>query len=558
MRTPARASKHAVRYRQIVGVLIDEGLESVIDVVGLTRFATVRARMRRRGDVPEPVAVRVRRTLERLGPTAVKMGQAFSTRPDLLSVAITNELRKLQDEVDPLPFEELRPVIEGELGAPVDELFAEFDREPLASASIGQVHAATLHDGTRVITKIQRPGVREQVEVDLDIMLTQARFLGERSEIGDRYDVIAITEEMTRAVRGELDYIEEAGNAERLAWAFRDDETVAFPKVFWEYTTARVLTLERFDGVRMNHPELLDEAGLDRKLLARRGIECYLRQIFELGFFHADPHPGNLFGLPDNRVGFTDFGRVGYLSDAVREELSDLLLAIVENDPKLAVDVMLGVSTHADKVDVPAVQREIARLITKYYNKALKDVRVQELLQDILGLAYAYQLGMPSELAVLLATLAVLEGVGSELDPDFDFVRATRPFALSIVNARMEPSRVVASVWRNLRYMAKLAADMPEALSRLVTRVGDGDLRVTVRPSGFEPLLARFEEAVNRLAFALIVAAFVIGLSSIISRYTMPTWFVVLAGFTLLGSVGVGTWFFLSAIMSHFWNRKHE
>ncbi|MDZ4063894.1 MAG: hypothetical protein U1E22_04420, partial [Coriobacteriia bacterium] len=237
---------------------------------------------------------------------------------------------------------------------------------------------------------------------------------------------------------------------------------------------------------------------------------------------------------------------------------ADLLLAIVENDPKLAVDVMLGVSSHADKVDVPAVQREIARLITKYYNKALRDVRVQELLQDILGLAYEYQLGLPSELAILLATLAVLEGVGSELDPDFDFVQATRPFARSTVDARMQPSRIATRAWRNLRYLGKLVTDMPEALSRLVTRASDGDLRVTVRPSGFEPVLARFEEAVNRLAFALIVAAFVIGLSGIISRYTMPTWFVVLAGLTLAGSVGVGTWFFVSAVMSHFWHRKRD
>lgn len=551
------AHKHAARYTQIVGVLLDEGLESFIDVTGLNKFRPRGVRVHTRDNgAHEPLGVRVRHTVERLGPTAIKIGQALSTRPDLLPAEIANELRALQDAVDPLDFEQLRPLLERELGGPVDEVFAEFDREPLASASIGQVHAATLPDGSRVVVKIQRPGVRQLVETDLDIMMTQARFLTERSDFGDKYDIASIAGEMVTAIRGELDYVAEGGNAERLAWAFRDDETVAFPKVYWEYTTTRVLTLERFDGVRLNRPDLLDEAGVDRTQLSERGIMCYLAQIFRLGFFHADPHPGNLFALPDGRVGFTDFGRVGWLSERCRDELADLLLAIVDNDPRLAVDVMLSVGSNSDRVDVPAVQREVARLIGKYYNKALGEVRVQELLQDILRLAYDYELGLPSELAVLLATLAVLEGMGSELDPKFDFVKVTRPFALEMVNQRMQPSRIVANATRNIRYLGRLLTGMPEALSRLVTRVGDGDLAVTVRPGGFDPMIARFEEAVNRLAFALVVASFVVGLSMIIAQYTMPQWFLVVATLALLAAIGVGSWFFVSAVLAHFAHRR--
>lgn len=551
------AHKHAARYSQIVGVLLDEGLENFIDVTGLGRFRPRGVRVRRRANgEPEPIEVRVRHTVERLGPTAIKIGQALSTRPDLLPPDVAHELRSLQDAVDPLDFEQIRPVIEAELGGTVDEVFAEFDREPLASASIGQVHAAVLPDGSRVVVKVQRPGVRELVETDLDIMMTQARFLTDRSDFGDKYDIAAIASEMVTAIRGELDYVAEAGNAERLGWAFRDDETVAFPKVYWEYTTSRVLTLEHFEGVRMNRIDLLDEAGFDRAELARRGIMCYLAQIFHLGFFHADPHPGNLFALPDGRVGFTDFGRVGWLSERCRDELADLLLAIVDNDPRLAVDVMLSVGSNADRVDVPAVQREVARLIGKYYNRALGEVRVRELLEDILRLAYDYKMGLPSELAVLLATLAVLEGVGSELDPKFDFVSVTRPFAREMVNARMQPSRIAANAGRNFRYMGRLLTGMPEALSRLVTRVGDGDLAVTVRPGGFESLLARFEEAVNRLAFALVVGAFVVGLSMIIAQYNMPQWFLVVATLALLAAIGVGSWFFISAVLAHFAHRR--
>jgi ubiquinone biosynthesis protein len=283
--------KHLERYRQIVGILADEGLDDSLDVTGLRRFQPVHRRLRPEHDSRQPFGLRLRHTLERLGPTFVKLGQVASTRPDLIPDDVVAELRKLQDDVAPFPDAEAFAMIETELGGSIDEIFLEFDRKPLAAASLGQVYCAKLPDGTAVIVKVQRPNVEHVVEVDLDILMTQARFVAVHSELGATYDVVGITSEFAEAVRGELDYHAEGSNAERLGMMFADDDTVAFPEVFWEFSTSRVLTLERIDGLPFNKPDALSAAGMDRAELARRGIYCYLEQIFMHGYYHGDPHP---------------------------------------------------------------------------------------------------------------------------------------------------------------------------------------------------------------------------------------------------------------------------
>lgn len=542
--------KHLHRYREIVGVLVDEGLDSFVDAVGLRRFAPVSGRLLGERDThPEPVSVRIRRTLERLGPAFVKMGQAASTRSDVLPETVIKELRKLQDQVSPFPFSTAKAVLEEELGAPLAELFATFDETPLASASLGQVHAATLFDGTEVAVKVQRPGVRATVETDLDIFTAQARFVSQHSELAGRYDVVEIVTEFADAVRAELDYEVEGGNAERLGLLFAENETVFFPGVYWEYTTSKVLTLDLIKGVPMNRPDLLDEEDYDRPELAKRGIYCYLEQIFRHGFYHADPHPGNLFALKDGRVAFTDFGRVGTIGKVSRDQLADLFLAIIDTDVGLAVDTLVAAAGSPGDIDVQALEREVSRLIGKYYNKSLKEVHVGQLISEILNLVRDHRLLLPSDLAMLLATLAVLEGLGSQLDPDFDFVSVTTPFARSIVEERLEPCNVARTLAQSVRRFSRLATELPESLTRFMRRAGSGEFRLAVYPTGFEPILKRFEEAVNKLAFALIVAAFVIGLSMLLSDTPKPPWFVMVARLAWGAAIGIGSWFFISAIM---------
>ncbi|PKQ30164.1 MAG: ABC transporter [Actinobacteria bacterium HGW-Actinobacteria-10] len=545
--------KHLSRYRHIATVLAEEGLFATIDAVGLRRVAPPRARLH--GTDHQTPEQHVRHALERLGPTFIKVGQAISTRTDVIPPGLAVELAKLQDEVPPESFEHVRGVVEAELEGSIEELFLSFDPEPAAAASIGQVHWATLPDGTRVAVKVQRPDVRRQVEIDLDIGLTQARWVADHTELFGRMDVVSFAEEFADAIRGELDYTREASNAERLWRAFRDDETVGFPQVYWDYTTSRVLTLDRIDGVRLNRPEELDAAGMNRSRLAERGINCYLKQMFELGFFHADAHPGNFIAMPDGRIGFTDFGRVGRITEASRDRFIDLVWAAVNKDPELAADTLIAVSDNPG-ADETGLRREVRRLIGKYHGRELARIEFGELFGETLGLIRNYQLGVPSDFALLLGTLVVLEGVGQALDPNFDFATVAKPFADRVVADRLRPEVVAERVGRSWRHTVRVLEQVPDLVERMLRRASSGEIKVSVRPTGFEAIIADLHELVNRLAFALIVAALVIGFSSLLSSTGAPGWVQRVGEIGLVAAFAVSFWFFGSIILSHYRERK--
>lgn len=548
-------AKHAARYRQIAEVLAEEGLHTAIDAFGLSRLAPSR---RRRGVAVGALTTEehVRAAIERLGVTFIKAGQALSTRTDIIPPSLARELRRLQDDVRSEPFESVLEVIERDIGGTLGEAFPVFDEQPFAAASIGQVHRAELPDGTEVAVKVQRPRVREQVEVDLDIALSQARWVDEHVDILGDLDVVELAGEFADAIRHELDYTREGRNAERLRHYFEGDDTVVFPRVFWSHTTSRVLTMEMLHGVRMNQIDALDSAGHDRVVLARRGVDCYLSQMFHYGFFHADPHPGNFLALEGDRVGFTDFGRCASISDATRERFTDLLWAAVNRDMELATDTLIALS-HNVEVDEAALQREVTRLINKYYGRELGLINPADMFRETLGLVRDHNLAISSDFAVLLATLGVLEGVGIALDPRFDFAAAAQPFAERAVREQMRPDQLYDRTVRTFRRSARLLEALPSNLERIMRRLSRGEIRVGVSPREYQPFIDELHELANRLAFALVVSALVIGASLLLSVTGVPDWIRYVIAVGLLFALAISGWFFIAIIAAHYRGRRH-
>lgn len=547
------------RYRRIATVLAEEGFGTALDQLGI-RAPWLTSLRGKRASVDESLSPeeRLRRTLERLGPTFAKIGQMLSVRPDLIPASYAEELAKLQDNMRPFAFEQVREAIESAFGDSLEQLYDYFDPVPSAAATIGQVHMAVLPDGTQVAVKVQRPGIRQVIDADLDILRSQARQLQGRTDFGRRYDFVGLVDEFARVLNQECDYLREGENCERLRALFPDDDRVCFPQVYWDHSSTTVLTLERLDGIPFNRLEELDKAGVDRHEIARRGIVCYYEQIFLHGFYHADPHPGNLFAMPDGRVAFTDFGRTGTLSDVARNQVADLLVAIIDQDGDLATDILLDVSGGAGEVDVVGLRRDVRALIAKYYDMRLHEVDARELVAEVMSLIGQRGLALASEFALLLTTFATLQALGTQVDPQFHFVESVRPFAQRIVEEQMRPDAVTKSMLGTARRAMRSLQGFPENVNRALKRVGDGDLRMTVRPGGYDALMTRVEQAVDRVAFALVVSAFVLGFSWLLASEGLPFWLELLASFALVCAAGVGIWFFLSMIWRFFRWRGRE
>jgi ubiquinone biosynthesis protein len=403
-----RKSFHLNRSRQIAGVLLSHGWDFLRNNEQQTTRANAATAINAR-----PVHLRL--ALEELGTTFIKLGQILSTRADLLPPEYLVELAKLQDSAPPVAFEEIQEVLVTELGQPIEHIFAYFDPVPLAAASIGQAHAATLEDGTEVVVKIRRPGVVEQVNEDLEILKELAATASRHLDFADHYDLPGLVQEFSQTLCRELDYIREAHNAERFAVNFANDDHIHVPQVFWGATTSRVLTLERIRGIKINDLKALDEQGMDRHWLADYATNVTLKMVCEDGFFHADPHPGNFFVEPNNTIGLIDFGMVGVIDELTQELLAELLIAINHQDADCLVDVFLDLGVTRKRIDRAAVRRDIDQLLSSYWGLPLSELKVTALLNDVYSVMRRHHLHLPSNLALLLKTVIMIEGLGVTL-----------------------------------------------------------------------------------------------------------------------------------------------
>ena len=534
--TPAR------RYRQISRVLARHGLGFFISVLGLERFVTWQRIFNRRYDQPLTRPEHVRRALEELGPTFIKLGQILSTRADLLPPSYQLELARLQDAAPPLDFAVVRAIVAEELGEPLESAFGSFDETALAAASIGQVHAATLRDGTPVVVKVQRPGVAEQIEQDLQILENLAVTARRRWALIDNYDVVGIVNEFGQTLRAETNYILEAQNADRFRTNFLDDEEVRIPEVFWGRTTRRILTLERIGGIKIDDIASLDRAGLDRRKVARAGARMVMKMIFEDGFFHADPHPGNFFIDSAGRIGVMDFGMVGTVEGRMQEQLTWALISYTSEDPERQVDALfdLGVARH--RVDRAQLRRDIEFLRARYYGRPVGQIAIRPVINDVLGVVRRHRLQLPPGYALLVKTVVMHESLVGRLDPGFDFAAMLLPYARRMIVRQFSPLSWARSAAQAGVDIARLGVEAPQQARRLLGALQRGDLEIGVRPSGFEPLIGRLERIANRMVLGIIAAAFVIALAVLISAFHLRSdpaaGLVLILGFLAASALG--------------------
>jgi ubiquinone biosynthesis protein len=461
----------------------------------------------------------LRLAIEELGATAIKLGQILSTRADLVPPAYVDELVKLRNRVPPVPAAAIRQVIEEEFARPVDAIFARFDDEPLATAAIGQVHTARLPSGEEVVVKVQKPGVSEQVEVDLRLLLDVARMAQRQSPLGRDYDFVAIADEFAWTLRQELDYEQEGRNADAFRRRFAGNRDVVIPKISWPQTTRRVLTMQRLSGVAIDDLDSLDRLGIDRHDLAVRSANLILTEIFEHGFFHADPHPGNFLVLADGAIGALDFGMVGRVGTQAKLELLELMAAVVERDAERAVDAFeaLGIANVASHRD--ALTRDVAHLLDRYVGRSLAALRVEEVTAQIFSTMRRHRLRMPEDLVLLLKTIAMNEGVGRALDPGFNAAAVAAAFLRRAMRQRLRPSAWEPELRRGLADLARIGLDLPATLRRLTRQLSRGELSIALRPQWLDEPLVRLEAMVNRLAMSILLAAFVVGSAVLMTVY---------------------------------------
>jgi ubiquinone biosynthesis protein len=457
----------------------------------------------------------LREMLDELGPTFVKFGQLLSTRPDIVPPDIITELRSLQDDVRPFPYADVERTIREELGQPVERLFTEFDVEPLAAASIGQVHRATLPNGRRVVVKVQRPNAPRQIEADLSLMYQAARLAKERIRALDFIDANEIVDEFGRSIRQELDYRLEARNADAFHKDFAGHPHVAVPRVYWSYTRSRVLTLEYLDGIQLADLDVEHWSIDQRRRLAYLITESWMTMIFRNGFFHGDPHPANILILSPERIGLVDFGLTGKLTDDDMTKLTRLFIDAaaenIEQLPKRLAD--LGVRYPKDREE--QFVSELRELYYRYYGASLQEIDPIQVIREAFALIYTMNLRLPTRFVMLDKAIATLGSVGVELYPDFNVFEVAKPYARNLMLERFTPRRLAAQARREGWRLTQMAIDLPYQLHDTLEQVRDGQIEVGFVHKGLDDLLAKLDTLFNRLVIALVVTGGLIGSSLI-------------------------------------------
>jgi len=514
------AARDLGRVNDIASVLIRYGFGGFVRGLGMGKALERAGRVLRWEHVEEYVELdtpqRIRRVLEELGPTFIKLGQILATRVDLFSPQYIAEFEKLQDQVPPIPFEELLPQLEEDLGGSIDEFFLDVERQPLAAASIAQVHKAVLKDGTPVILKIRRPGLRKLIEADLRLLHRIVDIAESESSEIRRFHPKEVLRQFNQSLRQELDFAAECRNAERVAANLADDFNIKIPNVYWQWTGERLNVQEYIEGIQGRDLAAVEAAGLDRKLLADRGTGAVMKMIMEDGFFHADPHAGNVFYLDDNKLAFIDFGMVGRLTEDRREQVVSLLYGMTNHLPVKVAEILEDWSDNIH-TDEQMLTIDIEVFVDQYSSLALKDLSLTNMMTDLMAILRDHKLILPPDLALLIKAYITLDGLGRHLNPEFNTLIFAAPYLQKVMDERYRPEAMVRRGWRNLIGIADLLSSLPKDLRKLLraSRKGAFQVDITVRHLG--QYVNHIDNAISRLTMGIVTAALIIGSSIIMT-----------------------------------------
>ncbi|OQX92983.1 MAG: hypothetical protein B6D58_00010 [candidate division Zixibacteria bacterium 4484_95] len=512
---PDKGIKSLMRYRQIATVLIKYGFGELVYRMNLV--SPLKPGAKKTKAVAQSTPVRVRLALEELGPTFVKLGQVLSTRPFLIPMNYIIELSKLQDQVEPMPWSLAVDILSGELGKPVEDCFSEIDPVPIASASLAQVHNATLMDGTPVVVKIQREGIKKVIDSDMRILYDIADLLYKNIPESRHYDPKGIVEELSYTTFKELNFLNEARNMEIFAENFKNEPVVKVPKIYWDYTTLKVLTMERIKGIKISRLEELKKAGFNTQLICKNGSRLILKMIFEDGFFHADPHPGNLFVCEGGVIAPVDYGMMGVLSDSQMDELADLVVTAMSRDAGAIVRILQNSGIVPDDVNTRALEQDINELIVKYYHMDLSRIEMKTALDEFITLVQRYKIRLQADFMLLGKALSTYEEVGRMLYPQFNFFAEIIPYVRKLTARKYKPGRFYKDILKILNELRWLLVESPREWRQIASKLRKGEMAFQLQHKGLETLIKELDSSSNRLSVSLLVAGLIVGSSMIMT-----------------------------------------
>ncbi|MDW7725528.1 MAG: AarF/ABC1/UbiB kinase family protein [Candidatus Methanoperedens sp.] len=560
MRLLDKEYAYVKRYREIVDVMVKHGFGYLVDRYGLSPSRHFRGWFKTKPIREQLIllseAERLRLALEELGPTFIKFGQILSTRRDLLSEEFIRELSKLQDSVPHYGFSEVEKLIKKELGKNIDDIFISFNPEPIASASIGQVHPAKIPDNRDVVVKVMRPGIEKIIETDLAILLSLARFAEKHIKESKIFNPVGMIEEFSRIIRQEIDYTHEARNADRFFLNFKGSTTVRIPEIFWNYSTKRVLAMEYLEGIKISDIHQLEASGFDKKIISNNFVNAYLKMIFEDNFYHADPHPGNIFVADDGKIIFLDFGMTGYIDPVLKENLINLIIAMQQNDIDSFIESLTEMGVVVDvETQANLLRYRLEDIINRYYSLDVKFIDPIMFLKDIIDVVIKSNGKIPTNIMLLSKSLIIMDELSRELDPDHNIADFIEPYASKIFHERTSASYIIKDTRKTIWNFIRMVKTFPTRVNHILTKAEKGTLKFELEHRGLDNLIEKLDIVSNRLSFSIIIASLIVGSSLIIQTGMSPGLLGVpllgILGFSIAGFLGMGLLF--SIIRSGKW-----